>query len=42
MIEQMFIKEAAAFSVEDSSIGNVTSTSMNIKLHENTPVHLPF
>ena len=42
MIEQMFIQEAAAFSVEDSNIGNVTSASMDIKLHDHTPVQLTF
>ena len=38
MVKQMLIQEAAAFIVEDSDIGNVTSTRMYIKLHDNTPV----
>ena len=38
MVKQMLIQEAAAFTVEDSDIGNVTSTRMYIKLHDNTPV----
>ena len=38
--EQMLIQEAAAFSVGDSDIGNATSTSMAIKLNDNTPVQL--
>ena len=42
MVEQMLIREAAAFFVEDSDIGNVTSTSMDIKLHDNTPVQLTY
>ena len=42
MVEQMFIQEAAAFSVEDSDIGNVTSTSMDIKLYNNKPVQLNY
>ena len=40
MVDQMFIQEAAALSVEKSDIGNVTSTSIDIKLHDNTPVHI--
>ena len=42
MVELMLIQEAAAFSVEDSDIGNVTSTSMDIKLHDNTPIQLKY
>ena len=42
VVEQMLIQEAAAFSVEDSNIGNVTSTSMGIKLLDNTPVQLNY
>ena len=42
MVEQMLIQEAAAFSVEDSDIGNVASTSMDIKLHDNTAVQLNY
>ena len=42
MVEQMLIQEAAAFSVEDSDIGNITSTSMDNKLHDNTPVQLNY
>ena len=38
MVKQMLIQEAAAFTVEDSDIGNVTSTRMYIKLRDNTPV----
>ena len=40
MVDEMFIQEAAALSVEKSDIGNVTSTSIDIKLHDNTPVHV--
>ena len=40
MVDEMFIQEAAALSVEKSDIGNVTSTSIDIKLHDNTPVHI--
>ena len=40
MFDEMFIQEAAALSVEKSDIGNVTSTSIDIKLHDNTPVHI--
>ena len=39
--EEMLIQEAAAFSVEDSDIANVTSTSIAIKLH-NTGVQLKY
>ena len=42
MVEQMLIQEAAAFSLEDSDIGNVTYTSMDIKLHDKTPVQLNY
>ena len=42
MVEQMLIQEAAAFSVEESDTGNVTSTCMGIKLHDNTPVQLNY
>ena len=42
MVEQIIIQVAAAFSVEDSDIGNVTSTCMDIKLHDNTPVQLNY
>ena len=38
----MSIQEVAAFSVSNSDIGNVTSTSMDIKLHNNTPVQLNY
>ena len=40
MVEQILIQETAVFSVEDSNIGNVTSTCMDIKLYDNTPVQL--
>ena len=42
MVEQIIIQVAATFSVEDSDIGNVTSTCMDIKLHDNTPVQLNY
>ena len=42
MVEQMLIQEAAAFSLEDSDIGNVTYTSMDIKLHDKTPAQLNY
>ena len=42
MVEQMLIQEAAAFSLEDSDIGNVTYASMDIKLHDKTPVQLNY
>ena len=42
MVEQMLIQKAAAFSAEDSDIGNVTSTCMDIELHDNTPVQLNY
>ena len=35
MVEQMIMQEAVSFSVKDLNIGNVTSTSMDIKLYEN-------
>ena len=35
MVEQMIMQEAVSFSVKDLDIGNVTSTSMDIKLYEN-------
>lgn len=38
MVEQMFIQETAAFSIEDSDIGDVTSTSVSMKLHDKTPI----
>ena len=42
VVEQMSIQEVAAFSVSNSDIGNVISTSMDIKLHNNTPVQLNY
>ena len=39
MAEQILIQEAAALSVEKSDIGNVTFSSIDIKLYDNTPVH---
>ena len=42
MVDQMFIQEAAAFSVKDSDIGNVTCTSTDIKVHDSTPVQLNY
>ena len=42
MAEQMLIQEAAAFSVGDSNVGNVTSTCMDIKLYDNTPFYAEF
>ena len=39
MAEQILIQEAAALSVEKSGIGNVISSSIDIKLYDNTPVH---
>ena len=39
MLELMFIQEAVILSVETSDIGNVRSTNIDIKLHDNTPVH---
>ena len=42
MVDQMFIQEAAAFSVKDSDIGNVTCTSMDIKVHDSAPVQLNY
>ena len=39
MLELMFIQEAVILSVETSDIGNVTSSNIDIKLHDNTPVH---
>ena len=38
----MLIQEAAALSVEDSDIENVTSTITDIKLHNNAPVQLNY
>ena len=42
MVDQMFIQEAATFSVKDSDIGNVTCTSMDIKVHDSAPVQLNY
>ena len=42
MVEQMLIQVAAALSVEDSDIANVTFTSMYIKLHDNTSVQVNY
>ena len=38
MVEQLFIQETAAFSIEDSDIGDVTSTSVSMKLNDKTPI----
>ena len=39
MADQILIQEVAALSVEKSDIGNVTSSSIDIKLYDNTAVH---
>ena len=42
MVEQMLVQVAAALSVEYLDIANVTFTSMDIKIHDNTSVQLNY
>ena len=37
-VQQLTTREADAFSVVSSDIGNITSTQMEIKLQDKTPV----
>ena len=41
-VQQLITREADVFSVVDSDIGNITSTQMEIKLQEKTPVQLNY
>ena len=41
-VQQLITREANVFSVADSDIGNITSTQMEIKLQDETPVQLNY
>ena len=41
-VQQLITREADVFSVVDSDIGNITSTQMEIKKQDKTPVQLNY
>ena len=41
-VQQLITREADIFSVVDSDIGNITSTQMEIKFQDKTPVQLSY
>ena len=41
-VQQLITREADVFSVVDFDIGNITSTQMEIKLQDKTPVQLSY
>ena len=41
-VQQFITREADRFSVVDSDIGNITSTQIEIKLQDKTPIQLSY